>query len=190
MVNARLQSQDRAIKVAEGFYTLLVHGYSPPRLPEASEAAAAFLRTNMSHDVEWTTTSGVDAFLTHYQLYTDSYASLQVSVASITVVREDPMDGSFEIRTEGKADICINRATLARFFPHVLEDEYVAQQCIGQRCTVEYSKVFYIRDGLIIRHGPYVTGGGPVKLIHTPRGFAHHVRTSIASTHQGLESAA
>lgn len=186
MVNDRMRSQIHAVKIAVNFYSLLARGYNPLRSPEAAEATAAFLTANMSSSVEWTTFMGVEPLLNHLQLYTDSYASLFVSLVDIKVVSQDPMDGSFKVRAEGTAHVRINRTTLEQFFPAVLEDEFAAQRFIGEECTIEYSKVFFISNGLIIRHGPFAADGGLAKLIHTPRGFAHHVRSSIATTHEGL----
>lgn len=187
MVNERMQSQSHAVKIAEGFYSLLAHGYNPLRSPEIAEATAAFLTANMSSSVEWTTFVGVGPLLSHLQLYTDSYASLVVSLVDVKVVGQVAMDGSLEVRAEGTAHVRINRATLERFFPAVLEDEFAAQQFIGQECTVEYNKVFFIKDGLIIRHGPFAADSSRLPtLIHTPKGFALHIRSSIATTHEGL----
>lgn len=186
MVNERMQSYSHAIKIAEGFYSMLAHGYSPLLNPEASQTTVAYLTATMSSSVEWTTFRGVEPLLNHLQLYTDSYASLLVSLVDIKVVSENQIDGSIEVRAQGTAHVRINHATLERFFPAVLEDEFGAQQFIGQECTVEYNKVFFIRNGLIIRHGPFAADGGPAKLIHTPTGFARHVQSSIATTHEGL----
>lgn len=177
MVNARMHSLDHAIRVAEGFYQLLANGYSPTRIPDASRTVELFLRANMSHDVEWTTMRGVDIFLHHHQLYSEAHASVRISVVDVTMVeqRQTEDDSCFDLRTKGLAQFRISRDTLAQFFPSVLEDEYLAQELIGQEYSIEYSKVFSIENGLIVSHGPFVEDGGAPRLIHTPRGFEQHM---------------
>lgn len=189
MVNSRMHSLNHVIRVVESFYLLLENGYSPTRIPQASRTAELFLRSNMSHDVEWTTMRGVDIFLQHHQLYSESHASIHVSVYDISQDQEVPAEeGAFTLNARGIARFRISRDTLAQFFPSVLEDEFLAQEFIGQEYSVEYCKVFRFRQGLITSHGPFVDVGGAPRLIHSPSSFEQHVRRSLASTYNALQT--
>lgn len=187
IVNSRMHSLDHAIRVVEGVHLLLENGYSPLRIPEASHAAELFLRSNMSHDVEWTNLRGVESFLQQSRLYSEAHASVRISVSGITPFDEPPpTEGYFTLTSRSIVRFCINRRTLAQFFPSTLLDEFLVQQLIGQEYTVEFSKVFHFRNGLITSHGPFVQVGGMGRLLPTSGSFQQLVRRSLASTHHAL----
>lgn len=188
MVNSRMHSLDHAIRVVEGVYLLLENGYSPTRIPEASQGIELFLRSNMSHDVGWTSLRGVESFLQEYRLYSEAHASVRMSVSAI-VQSDDatpPMDGCFTLTSRCVLHFRVSRHTLELFFPSALQDEFIVQQLVGQEYTVEYSKVFHFRNGLITSHWPFVEGRDLPQLLPTPRSFQQLVRSALASTHSAL----
>lgn len=187
IVNARMHSLDHVIRVVEGVYLLLENGYSPVRNPDVSQTAELYLQANMSHDVEWTNLIGVESFLRQYRQYSEAHASVRSSISSIMQIDEPPTaDGCFTLTSRSVLRFRINRDTLARFFPSALQDEFLVQQLIGLEYTVEYSKVFDFRNGLIISHKPFVEVAGQSRLLPTSGSFEQHVRRSLASTRNAL----
>ncbi|POM69406.1 Hypothetical protein PHPALM_14308 [Phytophthora palmivora] len=153
MVNARTNAIAHAIDLTKGFYVHFSNGFDPVNHPEQSRQAETFLRGIMRTDAICTEFQGVDMFLNQYKVSTEGHSSIRVFVHNIIVINEElSRDGAIQVLAKATARLRVNRTTLEKFFPRIIDDEELVQQLIGKEYVIQYDKVFHFKHGRIFQH--------------------------------------
>lgn len=163
MLNAHANAVAHAMAMVKQFYVLFANGYDPTLYPQHSRTTEAFLRAVMAEDVVCTEFRGVDLFLQQYQVTSEAHASFQIALKRLTLLTpsndalgHDSATASdaetLQIKAEAVCTLQINRTTLERLFPPLINDEVLTQQLIGRSYCLQYDKVFHFQHGRVFQH--------------------------------------
>jgi hypothetical protein len=150
LMNRKANAVNYAMEIAKEFYIQFANGYNPSQFPGQSVQAAAFLRKVMTKDVVCTEFKGVDMFLRQYEESSKFHDAMKLCLQSVDLIDQD--EDIIQVKGNGYVIFRINRDTLKRFFPSVIQDEQLTQQLIGKEYIIMYEKVFHFTDGHIFQH--------------------------------------
>lgn len=137
----------------------------------------------MHENVLCTEFQGVEMFLQQYRIGTESHSSFIIELGQVHVV-SDEHNATIQIKADAVARMRITRETITRFFPSIVQDEYLVQQLIGKEYVMQYDKVFHFRDGRVFQHESRVDfGGGMVQLTQDPFVALKLLQASLMTKH-------
>uniref|UniRef100_K3WS37 Uncharacterized protein n=1 Tax=Globisporangium ultimum (strain ATCC 200006 / CBS 805.95 / DAOM BR144) TaxID=431595 RepID=K3WS37_GLOUD len=188
MVNSYENAIAHAMDMTKNFYMMFENGYDPVKTPVHAQTAAQFLRAVMDEDVVCTEFRGVDLFLRQYEVCCQGHESMKVSLKGLTLISDSANDGAIQIYAHAVATLRINRETLLRFFPRIINDEELTQQLIGREYMLQYDKVFHFQDGHIFQHESRVDlCNGILDLVKDPFVAMKLLEASLMTKHGHLK---
>lgn len=153
VLRSRLWSSRQALggaaaKAARQYYDVFARGLHDPESGGACvrrgfELQRGFARAFFDEDVHFGDGVGVDAVLEQWRRYSQFHATLRIEYLDAEVV--GPAEAPIVI-VRGRLVVRLSRRTIENVFPHVLPNEPLVQELIGQRVEYPTSTVYAFNE--------------------------------------------